>query len=114
MTGRVHRFTQGDRLRKAREEAGYDQRGFEAVSGISRATISAYELGKSTPKRTYLAIWANVTGTDLDWLTHGDTSETGDNLTSATNSAETDTGHAESGINSEPDEPTAGWGAGPV
>ena len=69
---RVHRFTIGDRLRKAREVAGFDQRGFEAASGISRATIGAYELGKSTPRRAYLSIWANVTDTDLDWLMYGD------------------------------------------
>lgn len=68
---RVHEFTIGDRLRKAREQAGYDQRGLEEASGISRATISAYELGKSTPRRAYLSIWANVTDTDLDWLTDG-------------------------------------------
>lgn len=71
--GRTHEFTVGDRLRKAREAAGYDQRAFEKASGISRATISAYELGKSTPKRPYLSIWANVTGTDLDWLMTGET-----------------------------------------
>jgi transcriptional regulator with XRE-family HTH domain len=73
MTGRrTHEFTIGDRLRKAREVAGFDQRAFEAASGISRATIGAYELGKSTPKRAYLSIWANVTDTDVDWLLHGD------------------------------------------
>ena len=76
MTGRrTHEFTIGDRLRKAREVAGYDQRGFETASGISRATISAYELGKSTPKRAYLSIWANVTDTDVDWLMYGDDPE---------------------------------------
>lgn len=70
-TGRVHEFTLGDRLRKAREAAGYGQREFEAVSGISRATISAYELGKSTPRRPYLSVWASVTDTDLNWLLEG-------------------------------------------
>lgn len=71
-TGRVHAFTIGDRLRKAREAAGYDQRSFEAASGISRATISAYELGKSKPRRAYLSIWANVTSTSLGWLLDGE------------------------------------------
>ena len=77
-TERVHQFTVGDRLRKAREKAGYDQREFEAVSGISRATISAYELGKSTPRRAYLSIWASMTDTDLEWLLTGETTRPAD------------------------------------
>src|SRR5690242_9359835 len=77
-TGRVHQFTIGDRLRKAREVAGYDQRGFEEATGISRGTISAYELGKSTPRRAFLSIWAVQTDTDLNWLLTGEPTEDND------------------------------------
>lgn len=73
--GRTHAFTVGDRLRKAREVAGYDQRTFEEATGISRGTISAYELGKSTPRRAFLSIWATQTDTDLNWLMTGEATE---------------------------------------
>lgn len=111
MTGRVHHFTIGDRLRKAREAAGYDQRGFETASGISRATISAYELGKSTPRHAYLSIWAHVTDTDMGWLLTGDTDQD-------TNNPRPDPGNAGSipRASEESADPPArkagrGWGA---
>ena len=67
--GRRYEFGIADRLRRARELAGFDQRGFEEASGISRTTISNYEqgkYGKRGPGRVYLSIWATTTGFDLE------------------------------------------------
>lgn len=99
----------GDRLRKAREEAGYDQRGFEAASGISRATISAYELEKSTPRRAYLSIWADVTDTDLEWILTGETTPGVDD--SGANSAESSTIPPADGEATPHRKAATGWGS---
>jgi hypothetical protein len=76
--GRTYEFGIADRLRRARELAGFDQRAFEDASGISRATISNYEqgkYGKNGPGRVYVSAWATATGFDLDWLLTGKTEE---------------------------------------
>ena len=46
---RSYEFRVEDRLRMVRERAGYGVRELEAVSGISRATISNYENGRFGP-----------------------------------------------------------------
>lgn len=88
--GRVHEFGIADRLRVAREDAGYDQRRFEEVTGISRGTISNYERGITRPRRLQLAAWALATGFNRDWLETGMASSGGDD------------GYAAGDLNSEP------------
>ncbi len=61
-------FTLADRLRKAREFAGLEQNELAALTHISRNTIGNYEGGKVRPKMSYLMLWAQVCGVDLDWL----------------------------------------------
>lgn len=63
-----------DRLRKARESAGLDQRALAGRLGIGHATVGNYERGVTTPKRPLLLAWAMATGVDLPWLVGDDTS----------------------------------------
>lgn len=41
------------------------------MTGISRRSISTYEMGDAKPKRPTLLSWALATGVSLDWLTSG-------------------------------------------
>ncbi len=68
----VPTFTIADRLRKAREIAGYDQEEMAAASGISRGTITNAETGRSAPHRSTLALWSAATGVSLAWLETGE------------------------------------------
>ena len=62
------RWTIADRLRKAREDCGLDQRELAARAGISRATVSNAERGVGTPNTATLRVWAAATGVSLAWL----------------------------------------------
>lgn len=68
---RVYEWTVGDRLRVAREQAGYDQREFAKVTGISRATIVNYEHGTYRPRAPMLAAWCLATGFSREWIETG-------------------------------------------
>ena len=69
---RVPVWTLPDRLRKAREETGMDQREFAEHTGISKNTISNYETGKTSRiSRPMLAAWAMGSGVPLEWLETG-------------------------------------------
>jgi transcriptional regulator with XRE-family HTH domain len=70
-TGVVPKFTQSDRLRKAREVTGLDQGQFAELAGISRQTVSNYESGTREPRGLYLRAWAEASGVDLGWLETG-------------------------------------------
>lgn len=61
-----------DRLRKARESAGLDQRELAERAGISRQTVSNAERGAGHPQRATLRVWAMATGVPLEWLLEGD------------------------------------------
>ena len=63
-------WTLGDRLRKAREFAGLEQGELAARIGISRSTVSNYELGRGQrpPKLIVLRAWAHESGVPFDWL----------------------------------------------
>jgi len=67
----VPEFTVADRLRKARESAGFDQSEFARVAEISRTTIINYEHGRRIPRAVYLRAWAIASGVDLEWITTG-------------------------------------------
>lgn len=66
--GYVPTWTLTDRLRKARESAGLDQRGLSVRLGIGHATVGNYERGVTMPKRPLLLAWAMATGVDMEWL----------------------------------------------
>lgn len=62
-----------DRLRRAREHSGLGQVEFAEKTGISRATISNAETGRSEPQKTTIKVWALATGVNYEWLLTGKT-----------------------------------------
>lgn len=64
----VPAWSVADRLRKAREHAGLDQRQLAARAGISRGTVSNAERGVGIPNLTTLLAWAHATDVDVAWL----------------------------------------------
>lgn len=64
-------FHIGDRMRKARESAGFDRQRFAATVGIHRDTIMRNEEGRTKPKRSTLIAVAWATGVRLEWLESG-------------------------------------------
>ena len=69
--GQIPAWTVADRLRKAREAAGYDMGGLADVTGLSRNTIGNYEGGKVKPRRSGMIVWAMATGVPLSWIETG-------------------------------------------
>ncbi|MDR3069633.1 MAG: helix-turn-helix domain-containing protein [Propionibacteriaceae bacterium] len=69
--GRIYEFGLSDRLRAARESAGFDMRSFETLTGISKGSIYNYEAGKTRPRRPQILAWAMATGFDAYWLETG-------------------------------------------
>lgn len=61
----------GDRLRKAREDAGLSQAELADRIGISRNTVGNAELGDRTPLLVTLRAWAEVTAVPIEWLQTG-------------------------------------------
>jgi transcriptional regulator with XRE-family HTH domain len=72
--GTIPTWTVGDRLRKARETAGLDQTELADAMGVSRRTVSTYEVGgeEITRKRIVLNAWALATGVSVEWLVGSD------------------------------------------
>lgn len=70
---RIPAWTQGDRLRKAREEAGLSQGALAELIGVSRATVSNAEVGvgKKGPLKVTVRAWALATGVPAEWLETG-------------------------------------------
>lgn len=66
------KWTLGDRLRKAREQAGLDQGQLAEQARIGRGTISAAENGRRRPSAAVVSMWALTTGVSRQWLL-GDT-----------------------------------------
>lgn len=75
--GRIYEFGVKDRVRVARESAGYDQEELAQEAGLSRATISNYERG-NTERKSGLLLIAMATGFDRDWLRTGKTEDDDD------------------------------------
>jgi len=73
--GIVPEFSLGDRLRKAREIAGFDQIALAHEIDVHRQTVARYETGASAPRRPVLISWAMTTGVSLEWLTTGSTND---------------------------------------
>jgi transcriptional regulator with XRE-family HTH domain len=64
----VPQWTIGDRMRKARENAGLKQADLAAEIGIGRTSAVNYESGHSVPSRPVLLAWALRTRVPLEWL----------------------------------------------
>lgn len=70
--GIVPAWTIGDRLRKARELAGFEQIQFAEHIGVDRRTVSNYERDVTSNHKTiYLRARALATGVSLEWLQTG-------------------------------------------
>ena len=67
----VPEWTLADRLRKARDLAGYSQAELANVTGISRQSINRYETGRAVPDRPKLLAWATACHVEYEWLTGG-------------------------------------------
>lgn len=63
--------TLGNRLRDAREWRELDQSALAEALGVSRATVSNYERGITTPSKLQIGAWAVTCETDVDWLKTG-------------------------------------------
>lgn len=71
--GLILEFGLTDRLRKAREHVGCDQKAFADLTGISRGTIGNYEKPEWKTRKPYiLTQWAMATGVDPEWLRTGE------------------------------------------
>jgi transcriptional regulator with XRE-family HTH domain len=57
-----------DRIRRAREHAGLEQRELAERAGLSPATVSAAETGRAAPHQSTLRLIAAATGVSFDWL----------------------------------------------
>lgn len=67
---RVPRWTLGDRLRKARRDAGYTARDFAQALGVTNSALSQYETDRARPRDLVdLAQRVEaVTGVPATWL----------------------------------------------
>jgi transcriptional regulator with XRE-family HTH domain len=63
--------TLGDRLRKSRTVAGLSRTEMARTMGVSRATLSGYELDSHRPKIETLQKWAETCEVPFDWLCIG-------------------------------------------
>jgi transcriptional regulator with XRE-family HTH domain len=61
-------ITLGDRLRRARLDAGLDKVRLAELTGISRNSVANYESGRSRPRLPQVIAWSQATGAPLDWL----------------------------------------------
>lgn len=64
-------WTLGDRMRKARETAGYGHTAMAEYFGVHRNQITRWESGRTPPKRHIVVQWALVTKVPLVWLETG-------------------------------------------
>ncbi|MFE6966695.1 helix-turn-helix domain-containing protein [Agromyces sp. NPDC057679] len=68
-------WTMADRLRKARESAGFEQRELAKRTGLSRQTISNAERGVCATSRRTVYVWALACAVNRDWLFTGQAPE---------------------------------------
>lgn len=66
----VPRWTFGDRVRRARREAGLDRLALAEQLGVSRSTVATWENDRSVPGRYEEAVHAiaEATGVDAEWI----------------------------------------------
>jgi transcriptional regulator with XRE-family HTH domain len=68
---RVPRFTRGDRMAKARRDAGISTGEMARFLDVSPATIGNYEHDRTAPMLGTLRSWAARTDVALEWLRGG-------------------------------------------
>lgn len=68
---RIPEFTQGDRLRKARELTGHGVREFADVISVSHQTVTNAEKGHRAVRPITMKAWALATGVPQEWLEMG-------------------------------------------
>ena len=71
LVGSIPEWSLADRMRKAREITGLDQSAFGEELGVSRATVSNAERGRTSPSRLLMRAWALRSGVPLQWLETG-------------------------------------------
>ena len=69
--GIIPQFTQGDRLRKARDLTGLNSYDFADEIGVSQKTISNAESERTKPRKIMLNAWGLATGVPVEWLQTG-------------------------------------------
>ncbi|MCM0622596.1 helix-turn-helix domain-containing protein [Nocardioides bruguierae] len=69
--GAIPQWTQGDRLRKARQKTGMTAREFANELGVSHGTITNAENDNRDVRAITIKLWALVTGVPLQWLQTG-------------------------------------------
>lgn len=70
-TRRIPQWTQPERLRKARKDAGLSVNKIAELVDRKPQTISAWENGTRFPNQRQLEMWADACEVDLIWLTFG-------------------------------------------
>ncbi len=68
----IPEWTLGDRLRKAREDAGLSQSQLATRLAVSRNTIGNAETGSHRPLPITIKAWADETGVPHAWLLTGE------------------------------------------
>lgn len=72
MTMQRVQTTKGDRLRRARKDAGLSQEQMAMELDVARTTISQYENDGGGIAADRLIRWAELTGASLDWIAWGE------------------------------------------
>ena len=61
-----------DRIQRARRHAGLEQGQLAELAGVSRKSVSDWEIGKTVPHRSALIAITFATGVNLYWLETGE------------------------------------------
>lgn len=64
----MYKETFGDKLKQARNDAGYSMQQIEDILGIKKNTLSRYENGKREPDIETIGKLADFYEVSLDWL----------------------------------------------
>ena len=70
-TPHIPTWTIGERLAKARHDAGLKQVELADAIGIARSSVANYEGGTTKPRRIVINAWSDVTHVPVEWLLEG-------------------------------------------
>lgn len=68
MTEHIPTWTLGERMWKARRDAGLSTSAMADALDVSANTVGNYEAGRTTPTTVTLREWARITGVSHTWL----------------------------------------------